>query len=283
MANDEHVVRVVTDSTADLPGNLRDSLGIAVVPLLVSFGEETFRDGIDLTPEAFPQRPRTSAVLPKTSQPSVSDFERVFRRELDAGREVVCVTISAALSGTHNAARLAADAVDSARIEIVDSRATTMQQGWVAVAAARAARQGAARDEVAEVARAVIPRAKLFAVLRTLDYVYRGGRIGRASQIVGSALAIKPVLGFADGVVAPVERVRTWKRALRSATDLAIAQAPFSDAVVLHTDNLADAELTAAAIRAHVPDASVLISPAGAVLGTYAGPGAIGIALLKDE
>jgi DegV family protein with EDD domain len=279
----EPSVTVVTDSTSDLSAELRDSLGIVVVPLLVRFGEETFRDGVDLTPEAFLQHLRTSSTLPKTSQPSVTDFERVFRAEREAGRDVVCLTISADLSGTYNAARLAAEAVDQSRIEVIDSRATTMQLGWVSVAAARAARAGASRTEVADAGRAAIPRAKLYAVLQTLDYVYRGGRIGRASQLIGSALAIKPVLTVADGIVTPLERVRTWKRAVRRGAELAIEQAPFSDAVVLHTDNLSEAEEVLATLRAAAPSAAVSIAHAGSVLCTYAGPGAIGIALLKAE
>ena len=279
----EPTVTVVTDSTSDLPPELRDLLGIVVVPLLVQFGDETFRDGIDLTPDAFLQRLRTSSTIPKTSQPSVTDFEKVFRAERDAGRGVVCVTISADLSGTHNAARLAAEAVDLAYIEVIDSRATTMQLGWVAVAAARAARAGGSRSDVADAARGAIPRAKLYAVLQTLDYVYRGGRIGRASQLVGSALAIKPILTVADGIVTPVERVRTWKRAVRRGLELASEQAPFTDAVVLHTDNLAEASEIEATLRAAAPFAAISVAHAGSVLCTYAGPGAIGIALLTAE
>jgi DegV family protein with EDD domain len=279
----EPQVTVVTDSTSDVPEELRGPLGIVVVPLLVRFGEETFRDGIDLTPEAFLQRLRTSSTMPQTSQPSVTDFEQVFRAERDAGRDVVCLTISADLSGTHNAARLAAEAVDPAHIEVIDSRATTMQLGWVAVAAARAARAGASRADVAGAAHSAITRAKLYAVLQTLDYVYRGGRIGRASQLIGSALAVKPVLTVADGIVTPLERVRTWKRAVRRGVELAAEQAPFSDAIVLHSDNLAEAKEIEATLRASAPSAAISIAHAGSVLCTYAGPGAIGIALLKAE
>ncbi|MDQ4099924.1 MAG: DegV family protein [Chloroflexota bacterium] len=276
-------VTVVTDSTADLPPALRDPLGIVVVPLLVRFGEETFRDGVDLTPEAFLQRLRTSSTLPKTSQPAVSDFEAVFRAEREAGHDVVCITISAELSGTHNSARLAAEAVDPAHITVIDSRAVTMQLGWIAVTAARAAQGGASFPDVADAARTAITRAKLFAVLQTLEYVHRGGRIGRASQLVGSALAIKPVLTLVDGIVTPLERVRTWKRAVRRGVELAIEQAPLSDVVVMHTDNLPDAEEIATSLHAAAPSAAISIAYAGSVLGTYAGPGAIGIALLKAE
>lgn len=276
-------VAIVTDSTADLTADLADELGITVVPLSISFGTDTFRDGIDLTPQEFLDRLERSRSLPKTSQPPVTAFEQVFGDAIAANHDVVCITISSDLSGTHNAARLAADATSSDRIHVIDSRSTTMQQGWVVVAAARVASQGASAAEVVAEATAAIPRAKLFAVLKTLDYVYKGGRIGRARQLVGAALAIKPVLSIVDGVLVPVERVRTWKRALARATDLISDLPGPTDIVVLHSGNLPDAETTAAVLRHRFPAAWVTISYAGAAISTYAGPGAIGIAALLPE
>jgi DegV family protein with EDD domain len=202
-------VLVVTDSTSDIPKHVVDELGIVVIPLNVMFGSDSFRDGIDLAPLQFLERLQNSASLPTTSQPPVTAFESVFQEAIDRGQAVVCVTISAELSGTHNAARLAAESVDPERIQVIDSRATTMQLGWVVIDAAREARRGMGLDQVASRARSAISRVKLFAVLQTLDYVYKGGRIGKAQQLVGSALAIKPILSVVDGVVVPFERVRT--------------------------------------------------------------------------
>jgi DegV family protein with EDD domain len=125
-----------------------------------------------------------------------------------------------------------------------------------------------------------MPRAHLFAILQTLDYVYKGGRIGKAQQVLGSALAIKPVLGVIDGVVTPIERIRTWKKALGRATELAATTGTPSDIAVLHADNLADAEATAAALRQRFPDATIGVDWAGSTITTYAGPGAIGIMTL---
>jgi len=274
-------VLVVTDSTADIPRQWADDLGIVVVPLTVMFGTESFRDGIDLSPTEFLDRLREAPTLPTTSQPPVTAFETVFRDARERGQDVVCVTISADLSGTHNAARLAADAVDPERIRIVDSRAMTMQEGWVAIAAARRAREGASFDQVGEAAEAAISRAKLYAVLRTLDYVHKGGRIGRAQQLVGSALAIKPILGVVDGIVTPVERVRTWKKAVTRVAEL-ITPAP-TDILVIHSDNLDDAQGVAAKLRHSYPDARIDIGWAGAAIATYAGPGAVGVAALYPE
>lgn len=276
-------VTIVTDSTADLGPSLAESLGITVVPLSIAFGTETFQDGIDLTSQEFLDRLEHAPALPKTSQPPVTAFERVFAEALANDRDVVCITISSELSGTYNSARLAAEAVDPARVHVVDSRATTMQQGWVVVAAARLAQAGATADEVAAGAVAAIARTRLFVVLKTLDYVYKGGRIGRARQLAGSALAIKPVITFVDGVVTPLERVRTWKRALARATELAIELPGPTDIAILQCGNPDDGDATAAALRQAFPAANVSIHFVGPVILTYAGPGAIGIAALLPE
>ena len=278
--SDARKVRVITDSTSDLPASLREQHGIEVVPLTVQFGGESFRDGVDITPQQFLSRLVASDTLPTTSQPSTTQFVDAFGHAIEAGEDVLCVTISADLSGTFNAARLAAEQIGSERVRVLDSRATTMQLGWIAVAAARTAGEGADLAAVAERATEAMGRAHLYAVLQTLDYVYKGGRIGRAQAIVGSALAIKPVLGVIDGVVTPIERVRTWKKALARATELAATTGAPTDIAVLHADNLGDAEETAAILRGRHPSANIVVDWAGSTITAYAGPGAIGIMTL---
>lgn len=273
-------VTVVTDSTADIPAELRASLGIAVVPLTVRFGEETFRDRIDLDSAAFLARLRASPTLPQTSQPPTPAFEAVFRDAVADGNDVVCVTITAGLSGTGNAARLAAEAVDAERIRVVDSKSVSMACGWVAIEAARAAQAGAGLADVAEAAMATIPRYRLYAVLETLDYLHKGGRIGRASQLVGSMLSIKPILGIGNGDVHPVERVRTWRKALDRMTELARAQAPLAGLAVLHVGNPGDAKALAHRLADLTPDGNVVTGDIGPVVATYAGPGCVGVVTL---
>jgi DegV family protein with EDD domain len=273
-------VRVITDSTSDLPASLRQQYGIEIVPLTVQFGDESFWDGVDITAKEFLQRLVGSDASPTTSQPSTPIFATAFQRALDTGEDVVCITISSELSGTYNSARLAAEQVGGDRVRVIDSRGTTMQLGWVVVEAARAAQAGEPLQAVADRATAAMGRVHLFAILQTLDYVYKGGRIGRASAIVGSALGIKPVLGIIDGIVTPIERVRTWKKALARATELAATTGNPTDIAVLHADNLVDAEATAAALRQRHPQANIVIDWAGSTITTYAGPGAIGIMTL---
>lgn len=280
---DNRKVTIVTDSTADLPMALRTQYNIEVVPLTVSFGSASYEDGIDLTPSQFIDRLKASVDLPKTSQPSTSTFETVFKRALEAGYDVLCITISSGLSGTHNAARLAAEAMETDRVRVIDSRSTTMELGWIVVDAARAAKSGADLEACTARATSAIQRTCLFAVLQTLDYVYKGGRIGRASHVFGSALAIKPVLSFTDGVLTPLERVRTWKRALNRATELAATTGSPTDIAVLHSDNQKDAEATADKLRERFPEANIIIDWVGATIGTYAGPGAIGIMTLSGQ
>lgn len=280
--SEQRKVAIVTDSTSDIPVVLRTQYNIDVVPLTVSFGSASYEDGVDLTPPQFLDRLQASIDLPTTSQPSTSSFEMAYNRAIAAGYDVLCITISSSLSGTFNAARLAAEAGDADRVRVLDSRATTMQLGWIVIEAARAAEAGEDLDTCIQRATAAMGRANCFAVLQTLDYVYKGGRIGRASHVAGSALAIKPVLNFIDGVLTPIERVRTWKRALKRAIELAATTGTPTDIAVLHTDNLKDAEATADTLRERFPDANIALDWCGATISTYAGPGAIGIMTLSD-
>lgn len=280
MTNPRKVV-VVTDSGSDIPVALRNQYGIEVVPLTVTFGNESFTDGVDISPEEFFTRLERVKELPQTSQPSSASFADTFRKVLDKGMDVVSVNLSSKLSGTFNSARMAAEEVDPARIRVVDSLAATMQFGWIVVEAARAANDGADIDDVEQMAKSAIERANCFAVLQTLDYVYKGGRIGRASHMVGSALGIKPILNFIDGLLTPVERVRTWKKALTRATELAANAGEVTDIAVLHSGNQQDADATAEKLQQRFPDANILVGWVGSTIGTYAGPGAIGIFTLS--
>ena len=274
-------VVVVTDSTADLPETLLNRYNITVVPLTVNFGSESYEDGVEISPPEFLARLESEKDLPKTSQPPSPKFAKVFSSAIEKDMDVLCITLSSALSGTYNAARLAAEEFDGDRIRVVDSRATTMQLGWIVVDAARAVESGANLEDASIRATSAIDRANCFAVLQTLDYVYKGGRIGRASHMVGSALGIKPVLNFIDGLLTPIERVRTWKKALARAIELAATTSTPTDIAVVHSNNLKDAEATAETLRTRFPEANIVIGWTGSTIMTYAGPGAIGIMTLS--
>lgn len=276
MTNQRKVL-VVADSTSDLPAHYREELGIEVVPLSINFENETLIDGVDLSPEQYVARLRTLSKLPSTAQPTVDQFQTAFRKGLDAGLDIVCITLSSGLSGTHNSASLAQSELGSDRVKVIDSKSATMALGWVVIEAARAAQGGATTEEVVAAAEKARDNVQFLALLETLDYVYKGGRIGRAGHLVGSALGIKPILGLEGGTVLAVERVRTWRKALNRMIELAAAHGNLLDISVLHTDNLPEAQKVATELKQRFPDANIEIGFAGTTIATYAGPGAVGI------
>ena len=273
-------VAIVADSTLDIPAALALERGITVVPLDVHFGDETLLDGVEISSAAFLDRLATSPELPRTSQPPPARFEDAFRAATAAGNDVLCVTVSAELSGTGNSARLAAEAFDPGRVRVVDSRSVSIGGGFIAIAAARAAREGASLAELVALAESMPARTSLYAALDTLEYLQKGGRIGRASALLGSLLSIKPIVQVRDGQVQPVERVRTWRRALDRLGMLAEEQAPFACAGVMHTANRPDAERLAERIAPLVPSGEIVFGELGPVVATYGGPGLVGFVVV---
>ncbi|HEV2527180.1 MAG TPA: DegV family protein [Thermomicrobiales bacterium] len=276
----DHPVRVIVDSTLDVPPSVATDLGITVVPLQVHFGAESFLDGIDLTADEFVQRLRASDALPTTSQPVPARFEEAFRSALDAGEDVVCLTLSRDLSGTHDNAAVAARTVDPDRIRVIDTRSVSIGGGFVAMAAARLARSGAGLETVAAHASEMTGRTHLYAALDTLENLHKGGRIGRASMLVGSILSIKPIIAIRDGHVVPVERVRTWRKALTRMAELAEGHGPADALGVMHVGNPDDATTVAARIASLEPDGRPMVGQLGPVVATYGGPGLIGIVIV---
>lgn len=270
-------VRVVTDSTADLPRNRVEAEEITVVPLIVRFGDETFLDQVELSSAEFLERLSTAPELPKTSQPPVSAFETIFRTAIHSGHDVVCITIAAGLSGTFNAARLAADAIAPERIKVVDSQSASMATGWCAISAARAAAAGSSLAEVVAATEAAVGRYHLYAALQTLDYLQKGGRIGRAGHLVGSMLEVKPLLTISEGEVRPLERIRTWKRAAARLVSLAQSHGPLDGLAVMHVGREEEATRIADSLSGLVTTGDIVVSEIGPVVATYAGPGAVGV------
>ncbi|MCX6023670.1 MAG: DegV family protein, partial [Chloroflexi bacterium] len=208
-------VKIVTDSTADIPAAMASNLDISVVPLNVHFGAESLRDGVDLTTDGFFVRLPQSPVLPTTSQPSPGAFLETYTALLDAGHDVLSVHISAKLSGTMNSALLAQRELPAgAPLEIVDTGFTSMALGMAVIEAARAAQSGAGLAEAAAVARRTVGRTHLLMFLETLEYLQKGGRIGKAQALLGSLLSFKPILAFKNSEVLPAGRIRTRGKAI---------------------------------------------------------------------
>lgn len=271
-------IRIVTDSSADLPRPVAEALEIAVVPLNIHFGSETFREGIDLSHAEFYERlVREAPSLPKTSAASVGQFLEAYEPILAQGDDIISVHLSAALSGTFNTARLAAQECPEGRVTAVDSRNVSMCLGWTAIAAAEAAMRGEGFTDILTLIADMIPRLRIPSFLETLAFVRYGGRIGGAEAFLGTLLNVKPILHIEGGKVVPLEKVRTRARALDRLMDLARDLAPFEDLAVMHTHAPETAEALADRLGELHPRQNILIAEAGVAMGSHVGPGAVGI------
>jgi DegV family protein with EDD domain len=276
-------VAVVTDSTAYLPRGVADDQGIRVVALEVRIGDRVGREGIDIDAAELSAALADRHLDVQTSRPTPAEFIACYRAAFDAGAdEVVSVHLSRELSGTWDSARLAAEEFGP-RVQVVDSRSTGMGLGFAVLAAAEAAQVGAPGDEVAAAAEAVAARCRLFFSVETLDRLRRGGRIGAAAALVGTALAVKPLLHVAQGRIVPLEKVRTTARAAQRLVELAVKAAGDGpvDLAVHHLAAASRAEEVAARLRERLPNvARLLVSEVGAVIGAHVGPGLLGVVVV---
>ncbi len=276
-------VAVVTDSCACIPERLVRELSILTVPLTIRFGAESFLDGVELTAQEFYQRLRHCRELPKTSQPTPEQFLDAFRQAAEKARSVVCITMSGALSGTANAARVAASMLTNATVEVVDSLTATFCEGLLVLDAARQAALGAGLRDIVDRVQSLRPKVHLFAVLDTLDYLVRGGRVGKTAALAGSLLNIKPIITFdRDGEVASLGKVRTLPRALdriRSLVEEHVAPGERLHVGIMDADAEEAARELGQKVQEQFDCAEVHYVPVSPVIGTYAGPGALGVAV----
>ncbi len=278
-------VRIVTDSTSDLSPELASELGISVVPLSVIFGDDVYRDKVDITHDLFYQKLVTSKVLPTTSAPSVGDFLAVYEPLLKETDEIVAIHLSSKLSATYNNACQAAQhlADRGARIEVIDSLSVSFGMMFMSIAAARAASAGATVEEIRTLVESMIPRAHIFVVLDTLEYVRRGGRIGRARAFLGAVMRVKPILSFRNGEVHPEERVRTKSLALERMFQIATSYPRATDVGIGYSTNAQEAEELRRRLEAALPGVKIHVARLGPVLGVHGGPGTLGIGVLEGE
>jgi DegV family protein with EDD domain len=268
---------VVTDSTADLPPAWRDRYGIDVVPLKVLFGQETFRDGVDMTNEQFFQRLAASTALPTTSAPSPGEFAEVYRRLAQDHDGCISIHIGAQLSATGEAARLGAEAVDGFKVNVVDSQSVSMPIAFLCRIAAECDSLDAATAAVEQ----RVPKTRVLALLDTLRYLEMGGRLSRAQAMIGTMLDLKPLLLVANAEIKPVDRVRTRSRAVPRMVEFFKSELPVEQVAVMHAQAAEEAEQIAAALRMDFPDQEVPVGEIGCVLGTHTGPKALGVVYIK--
>jgi DegV family protein with EDD domain len=270
-------VRIVTDSSCDLPQELADELGIEIVPLTIRFGDEELVDRRELSTKEFWARCSASAVLPETAAPPPGEFEAAFRRLAAQGADgVVCVNLSGELSATIQSAELAAKAVaDVVPVRVVDSRSLTMGLGMMCVSGARLAAGGADLGTVESAVLDLVSRTRVYGALDTLENLKKGGRVGGAQALVGSLLSIKPVIEVRDGRVEPESRQRTRAKALAYLIDKVRRQGVVENLAVMHAD-ADDVDDFVARLGAYYDD-EVIVGDIGPVIGAHAGRGTIGV------
>jgi DegV family protein with EDD domain len=278
-------VHIVTDSTADLPPSLANELQITVVPLHVVFGQESFRDGIELTSDAFFARLSTVQELPRTSQPSAGEFQRVYEEIAAQTDRILSIHLSSKFSGTIESARTAArEVAGRCSVEIIDSGSVSMAMGLAAVAGARAATEGSDLDACAERVRSVLRRQRIAVALDSLEFLRRGGRIGRAQALLGGLLRLKPILTIREGEAFPLARVRTRQKALEEVLRICLLDDAIEEAAVMHATTPEDAGHIAEEVGKRRPGTPVHVGRFGPVLGVHGGPGMLGLAVvLRDE
>jgi fatty acid kinase fatty acid binding subunit len=276
-------VAIVTDSTADLPPQLLKQKSIRVVPLTLIFEGRSLLDGVDIRPSEFYRKLPNATTHPTTSQPSPGQFAEVYEELLADHAEVVSIHISEKLSGTYASAVQAAEMTDPGRVRVIDSHLVSMSLGLLTLAASDMAAKGNNASAIVERASAMRDRVQTFFSVATLEFLRRGGRIGRASALLGSVLQVKPVLCIRDGLVTPLERVRTFDRALNRIVELSreVDTGKGLCVIVGHGDAEADAERVARELEPMAD--TLLIQPLGPVVGAHAGPGVVGVGVYPAE
>ncbi len=255
------------------------------MPLSVIFGDEVYREGIDIGHDVFYDKLIHGKVLPTTSAPSVGDFLQVYEALLKDTDEIVSIHISSKLSATCDNARQAVQilADRGPRIEVVDSRVVSLGLMFVTLAAAREAREGSGIDRVKAAAERSREHIHIHVMLDTLEYVRRGGRIGRARAFLGAMLRVKPMLALRDGEVHPEERVRTKRHAIERLFQIATSHPNVREVAIGYSTNAQDAHDFEQRLAEVMPHVNIWVARFGPVLGTHGGPGALGVGLLEGE
>jgi DegV family protein with EDD domain len=280
-------VAVVTDSTAYLPKDVVEKYNLTIIPQVLIWGEETYKDGVDIYPTEFYQRLKKADIIPTTSQATVADFKTIFERLTQEGHAVLAVLLSDKLSGTINSYIQAIEFFPDAEIDYVNSESVAMALGFPVLEAARAAAKGASLAECKAVAEDAKTRAGVVFAVDTLEFLHKGGRIGGASRFLGTALQLKPILEVREGRVEAIERVRTKKKAHKRLVEIIVERAAGSKSVklaTLHANALEDAEaLLADAVEQIDNVDETIFSEVSPVVGTHAGPGTVGLAYMLSE
>ncbi len=279
-------IRIVTDSTADLPKELVAKHRIVVVPLKVIFNDgEPLLDGVDIETEQFYLRQVEKKEYSRTSQPAPAEFYNVFSRITASGASIISIHLSSALSGTCQSARMAREMLPGSDIDVIDSRSASMGLGLMVLEAARSAASGKTKKEILDLIGKMISSTKLYFVVDTLEYLARGGRIGKAQALLGTILSIKPLLHLNDGVVAPLEKVRGKSRAIERLAQLVEEKAGRQRVIcsIVHGVDQAGMEQLYHRLIPCLNCGEPVLSTLGAVIGTHVGPRTLGVTFIPES
>jgi DegV family protein with EDD domain len=277
-------VKVVTDSVADLPPQIVEELGITVIPINVRFGEKVYRDGIDLTAEQFYRELTRSRLLPVTSVPSPGTFATAYDKLAEETDEILAVMLSSKLSATCEVALQSIGLMKrQCRVEVIDSECAVMAQGFLVIAAARAALAGAKLEEIVEIVRANMPRVDMRAAIDTLEYLRRGGRIGAAQALLGAALRINPIVTLKSGVVEPAGRTRSRAKAIEHLYQFVAGYRRIEAMAVEEAACHEDADLLTDRLGSLFPKERIYRTKTTPVIGAHTGPGLLLVSLLGDK
>jgi DegV family protein with EDD domain len=278
-------IAIVTDSTSYIPADLVQKYNLTVTPQVLIWGEETFRDGIDIQPDEFYARLKTAKVMPTTSQVSPATMQSTFEGLIEKGYDVLGIFVSARLSGTIQSALQAIDMMGTAgeKVKIVDSNTTAMAMGFQALTVARAVENGANMEDAVALAERARGNTGVYFAVDTLEFLHRGGRIGGAQRFLGTALNMKPVLAVIDGRVEAVERIRTKGKALERVLELVVEQTKGKTPIrlaSLHASAEAEARTLLDKASQELNATESILTTVSPVVGTHAGPGTVGLAYI---
>jgi len=277
------MVRIVTDSAADIPREEAQELGITVVPLYVRFGTQVYRDGIELSAEEFYQRLVTSGTFPVTSAPSPGEMAEIYDRLAEETDEIVSIHVSSRLSSVCEVASQGrAQMGRKCRVEVIDSLSGAMGEGLTAIVAARDAQGGANMDQVVDTARKAVAKAHVRMCFDTLEYLRRGGRIGRVQALLGSVLRINPIVGVKDGEAHPYGRERSRAKAIDRLYEFVESLANIRELAVEHATTPGEAEMLAQRLGSRFPRERIHISRVAPVVGVHVGPRVIAVSALES-
>lgn len=276
-------VRIVTDSTADIPADIAQKLNITVVPIYILFGTQSYRDGLDINHETFYKR-LLGGEQPTTSQPTPQDFIQAYEQVCPGADAICSLHISSNLSGTCNSALQAQNAKPwPCTVNVIDTRLLSISHGIIAIRAAKMAKEGKGLEEISRAVESMMKRVRLLVLFDTLKYLERGGRIGKAKALMGSVLSVKPLLTMRDGEFIPVGQVRNRKKGIQKLVDFATGAGEIEEMCILHSTTPEEATALAEQLDPVFPQEKTLVSQLGAGLAPHGGPGVLAIVTLVKE